>query len=354
MGDPLRTPRASSARAFTLIELLVVIGIIALLISILLPALNAVRRQSRQVKCASNMRSIGQLLMIYVAENKGSFPWGYAPERYSRTGAAQSPFGYRDWTSTVSFLGNNRRGNRDLSGVLSPTFRIYKERSGLLQCPEVDRGNYALAVDYQTHSVVMPDVFSEYNGFTYVNAPGHNGKWQTAPAKVNDLYPDNALLWDKTAFGTTFYASYGNMVRDAAFIDVAESYVDGGQLAQPLVTAYRYTDRKADDPYKDVPGFQRDEPIYIEAGTSERAMSYNTDVADEDFWLFQFGAPRFRHGKESICNVLFADGSVRGLAWDPTRRKLSVGGGIDNEFTRKYLMLKWPSNVPFNMGDPAS
>lgn len=61
-------------RGFTLVELLVVIGIIAVLISILLPSLAAARRSAESTVCLSNLRQIGQMAMLYAGENHGFLP----------------------------------------------------------------------------------------------------------------------------------------------------------------------------------------------------------------------------------------------------------------------------------------
>src|SRR5689334_19358940 len=66
--------RTRQLAAFTLVELLVVIGIIALLISILLPTLAKARSAARTVACAANLRSILQGMQMFAAQNKGQIP----------------------------------------------------------------------------------------------------------------------------------------------------------------------------------------------------------------------------------------------------------------------------------------
>ena len=118
----LRQFRARAVSGFTLVELLVVIGIIALLISILLPSLNRARQMANLIYCQSNLRQVGQLVQLYAASNNGYLPPlnGFSVYTYciictnsqcltqSRFGSGRANINY-GYCSDLGFLNSNAR-----------------------------------------------------------------------------------------------------------------------------------------------------------------------------------------------------------------------------------------------------
>src|SRR5687768_6538770 len=94
--------RAAARGGFTLVELLVVIGIIAILISVLLPVLGSARKSGYRVKCLSNLKTLGDAYKLYASDNKGYWPPAWI--QYRRT-VPPGPVGVTSDKRWFDFIG---------------------------------------------------------------------------------------------------------------------------------------------------------------------------------------------------------------------------------------------------------
>jgi prepilin-type processing-associated H-X9-DG protein/prepilin-type N-terminal cleavage/methylation domain-containing protein len=157
---------------FTLVELLVVVGIITILIAILLPALSRAREQANRVKCAANLRSIGQALTMYT-QQYGYFPGAGAC--YPNGG-----FGFAVWPIRLRpFLG----GNQDVFYCPSQDSRCEWRRD--LTGPGASATDVQIPYGYDAGEPVL-DVQRTYFSYGY-NIWGTHGSTGLRPPEQKGL-----------------------------------------------------------------------------------------------------------------------------------------------------------------------
>lgn len=127
----VRSPLDLAHQGFTLIELLVVISIIAILASILLPAVGLVKDASRRLSCQSNMRQLVAGILAYAGDQDGFTP--YASHFSDNTPGFVSPIPGWGGATTVETWGQNLLLFMDLPTVPTVT---QSSQLGIFACPE--------------------------------------------------------------------------------------------------------------------------------------------------------------------------------------------------------------------------
>jgi prepilin-type N-terminal cleavage/methylation domain-containing protein/prepilin-type processing-associated H-X9-DG protein len=212
-------------RAFTLIELLVVIAIIGMLISILLPSLQRVRRQARSVGCQANLRQWGILYATYTSDNNGRLPTGYGRDEWSL---------FWRWSSQVL-------GSRSTWESGKPNQASFTAVERLLRCPMAAKWRF-------TGRTVYLEAGGTFLAWTWRFRQPSVAEWHWrssyAPNDQAQSWPGNRLDLAPVADAIRFMWMT-SAVKNAGTVPV---FFDS---ASPLV--YLYDDKEPPPPFDAIP-----------------------------------------------------------------------------------------------------